>query len=158
MEEGVHRTCLFLTFQPRIQASLNRTLHAWNHHGIRTKKNKTPVAIYELSRQKAITRGYWTGDPGDDVGIIQFDPMYGVDQQGPLPPAAECIDDPEPGGAEPGDPVSQRQSGIFINLDDELDTVQEIMASFDWIREDSNWGIGVYVEAVIWLETLLSGC
>ena len=40
--------------------------------------NKTPIAIFELSRQAAITRSYWTGDPGDDYPTAS-DPMYGFD-------------------------------------------------------------------------------
>ncbi|KAJ6576731.1 hypothetical protein B0H10DRAFT_1836751 [Mycena sp. CBHHK59/15] len=78
MKNEVHRSCLYLVYQPRIQASLDRTRDAWNHHKIRTERNKTPVAIYELSREYALARGYWTGDPGDDVEFVANDPLYGA--------------------------------------------------------------------------------
>lgn len=58
MEDSVQRLCLFLVFHPRIQASLNRTRDAWNFHKVRTAKNKTPVALWNLSRMEAISRGY----------------------------------------------------------------------------------------------------
>ncbi|KAJ7588911.1 hypothetical protein C8J56DRAFT_785153, partial [Mycena floridula] len=59
--------CLYLVFQPCIQESLDQTREAWNHHQIRTAGYRTPVAIYELSRETAIRQGYWTGDSSDDV-------------------------------------------------------------------------------------------
>jgi len=72
--------------------SLDRTRDAWNHHKLRTMRNKTPIAIFELSRQAAITRGYWTGDPGDDHQTAS-DPMYGFDGEAPLPPPSDIFDD-----------------------------------------------------------------
>ncbi|KAJ7596163.1 hypothetical protein C8J56DRAFT_754162, partial [Mycena floridula] len=80
MEDTIHCLCLYLVFQPHIQASLDRTRDAWNHHRIRTAGNRTPLApMYELSRETAIRRGYWTGDPGDDVNIVHDDPHYGLE-------------------------------------------------------------------------------
>ncbi|KAJ7153363.1 hypothetical protein C8R46DRAFT_826528, partial [Mycena filopes] len=145
MENQLHAACLFLVFQPRIQASLDRTRDAWNHHRIRTAGNRTPIAIFELSRETAIRRGYWTGDMGDDLATAS-DPLYGYDGEAPMPPA----------GAEDGDSPStaptgiqaEREAGICLNDDEELDGVRGLRHDFDFDAEDGNWGIDVYCKAV----------
>ncbi len=109
MDVEVHRVCLFLVFHSRIQAALDRTRDAWNHHKLRTERNRTPVALYELSRETAINRGYWTGDPGDPVDEVSADPAYGVDQRAPAPPVAEMNEEPTQAGAEPGAADTQQQ-------------------------------------------------
>lgn len=93
VENAIHRVCLYIVYQPRIQASLDRTVTSWNNHHIRTANNKTPIAIYELSKMKAINRGYWTSDPGDDVSEAS-DPLYGEDPQACPPPNDELSEDP----------------------------------------------------------------
>ncbi len=150
MDEEVHRVCLFLVFHSRIQAALDRTRDAWNHHKLRTEHNRTPVALYELSRETALNRGYWTGDPGDPVEQVNSDPAYGVDSRVPAPPVAEMNEDPTEARAEPSaeDPQQQRDAGVLLNSDDELDRGREILRGFDFEREDGNWGIDVYIEAV----------
>ncbi|KAK7690570.1 hypothetical protein QCA50_005668 [Cerrena zonata] len=80
MENTIHRVCLFIVYQPRIQASLERTTNAWNNHRIRTAQNKTPIAIYELSKTKAIRLGYWNSDPDDDITDVA-ESLYGFDPQ-----------------------------------------------------------------------------
>ncbi|KAJ7662544.1 hypothetical protein DFH06DRAFT_355025 [Mycena polygramma] len=92
MTNEVHRACLFLVYQPRIQASLDRARDGWNHHGIRTERNKTLLALYEISREAAMRRGYWTGDPGDEPESVANDPLYGYDGEAALPPARESND------------------------------------------------------------------
>jgi hypothetical protein len=64
MENPIHRVCLYLVFRSHIQKSLDETVVSWNHHKIRTAGNKTPVAIYELSRRHAINRGTGVVIPG----------------------------------------------------------------------------------------------
>ncbi|KAJ6479899.1 hypothetical protein C8R47DRAFT_983223 [Mycena vitilis] len=150
MDDAIHRSCLFLVFQPRIQASLNRTRDAWNHHKIRTAHNKTPLAIFELSRETAIRRGYWTGDPGDDPGTAA-DPLYGYDGEGPLPPVSEQHGEPENVSQEPVGIEAEREAGICINDDEELQGAWDLMDDFDFDRDDENWGIDVYCEAVLLL-------
>ncbi len=150
MECEVHRVCLFLVFHKRIQDSLDRTRDAWNHHKIRTERNRTPVALFELSREKAILRGYWTGDPGDSLADVQDDPSYGVDDRAPPPPPDETRTDPGGHGEQPpvGDTDAERGAGVVINSEDELERAKEIMSDFDFDRDDKNWGIDVYIEAV----------
>ncbi|KAJ6554736.1 hypothetical protein B0H19DRAFT_927723 [Mycena capillaripes] len=151
MENPIHAACLFLVFQPRIQASLNRTRDAWNHHKIRTAGNRTPIALYELSRETAIRRGYWTGDMGDTRETAS-DPLYGYDGEAPNPPAGTQADsvesDPTPTGTQ-----EQREAGICVNDDDELGRVRDLMQDFDFDADDGNWGIDVYCRAVLLLSS-----
>ncbi|KAF8207865.1 hypothetical protein K438DRAFT_1575587 [Mycena galopus ATCC 62051] len=152
MDNPIHRSCLYLVFQPRIQASLNRTRDAWNHHKIRTAGNKTPIVIFELSRETAIGRGYWTGDNGDDLDTAT-DPFYGYDGDAPQPPISDHHDEPDSVSEEPEGIEAERAAGIFINDDEELHDTQQQMADFDFGRDDENWGIDVYCEAVILLRS-----
>ncbi|KAK0445297.1 uncharacterized protein EV420DRAFT_1314236 [Desarmillaria tabescens] len=146
MENSVHRICLFLVFHPRIQASLNRTRDAWNHHQLRTEHYKTPIAIYELSREKAIRRGYWTGDPGDHADQVRGDPHYGVDgdieNDYPYAPP-EAVQEQDPADTE-------------VNHDEDIDMARKLMGDFDFERDDLNWGIEVYCEVVSILTAILA--
>jgi hypothetical protein len=159
MENTVHRVCLFIVYQPRIQASLDRTRHSWNLHKIRTAGNKTPVALYELSKEFAIQRGFWTGDPGDDMATASSE-MYGHDPDAPVPPQDELRDDPEGrnGSDEQlhGDSEHMRQTGIHVNDDDEISWAREILSVFDLDREDGNWAIDIYCEAVVYLSSYVA--
>jgi hypothetical protein len=138
MESPIDRVCLFIVFQPRIQKSLDGTLTSWNLHKIRTAKNKTPLAIYELSREMAINRGYWTGDPGDDLATASH-PSYGEDGDAPLPPLNELANDPDaPDYNEPADAAAEREAGIFINHDDEVEEMKAALGDFDYLVDDGN--------------------
>lgn len=155
MNKDEHRACLFLVFQPRIQASLDRTRDGWNHHKIRTERNKTPVALFEISREQAIQRGYWTGDPGDAIERVANDPLYGYDGEAPLPPVGETDDVPD--SSDPPVGVdAEREAGVCINDDAELIAVKELMPEFDFEEEDNNWGIDVYCRAVIVLAAIMA--
>ncbi|KAJ7906727.1 hypothetical protein B0H13DRAFT_2333170 [Mycena leptocephala] len=112
-------------------------------HKIRTARNKIPIAIFELSREEAIRRGYWTGDPGDDPNVAA-DPFYGYDGHAPLPPIAEQNGEPQATADEPVGIDAEREAGICINDDEKLDDVRELMEDFDFGRDDENWGIDVY--------------
>ncbi|KAK7013506.1 Integrase catalytic domain-containing protein [Favolaschia claudopus] len=134
MENPIHRVCLFVVFQPRIQRSLEETIASWNRHKLRTAGNKSPQAIFELSKEKAINRGYWTGDPGDSVSDAS-DPHYGQDPDAPLPPTEELQSDPTSADySEYPNVAAEREAGIVINDDDE---------GF------GNWGIDLYCDAVM---------
>ncbi|KAK7012462.1 hypothetical protein R3P38DRAFT_2550252 [Favolaschia claudopus] len=146
MENPVHSACLFLVFQRRIQAALDRARDAWNHHHMRTQHDKTPIAIYELSRTAAITRGYWTGDPGDDMDAAS-DPLYGFDGDAPLPPSG--LPEPLERINQPTGTAEERESGILVNGDEDLAAAAELLGDFDCDRDDGNWGIEVYCEAVV---------
>jgi hypothetical protein len=151
MESNIHHVALYLVFQPRIQKSLNETVASWNFHKIRTAGNKTPTAIYELSRQHAINRGYWTGDPGDDLETAS-DPTYGHDPTMPMPPADELSSDPNAAISEEyADPVAEEEAGVFVTGDEEIEEARDILRDWDFVMEDGNWGIDMYCQAVIGL-------
>lgn len=157
MENPIHSTCLFLVFHKRIQAALDRARDAWNHHRMRTQRDKTPIAIYELSRTAAMTRGYWTGDPGDDVQHVGSDPLYGYDGEAPLPPAGSSGEDPLDRREQPLGTAAERDAGILVNGDDELMEARQLLGDFDCDAEDGNWGIEIYCEAVIRITSCLGG-
>lgn len=148
MNVEAHRVCLFLVYHKRIQEALDNTRDAWNHHKVRTERNRTPVAMWSLSRAEAQLRGYWTGDPGDNVGDI--DDMYGVDEQAPPPPSEEARSDPSTRGTQPtpGDTTAERNAGVVLNGDDELERARELLDGFDFDQDDGNWGRNVYSAAV----------
>nr|AOC97497.1 ethylene- and jasmonate-responsive plant defensin [Flammulina velutipes] len=135
-EDPIHCLAIFLVFQPRIQASLNRAKHAWNHHQIRTAHNRTPVALYELSREQLRVQGVWTGDVGDDVTCV--DGLYGVE------------------GAENGGlampPVDPSDPNHSLNDDADIEAARAALGDFDFEEEDGNWGIDVYCKAVLLLQ------
>ncbi|KAI1790623.1 hypothetical protein LXA43DRAFT_890572 [Ganoderma leucocontextum] len=147
MDVKAHRVCLFLVYHHRIQESLDRTRHAWNHHKIRTERNKTPVALFELSREMAMQRGYWTGDPGDSIEDAS-DPLYGVDGHAPPPPSNEVSEDPTNASNTPEGLEEERTAGITTNTDSELEEAQRLLADFDLLRDDEFWGIDIYCQAV----------
>ncbi|KAJ7586790.1 hypothetical protein C8J56DRAFT_787630, partial [Mycena floridula] len=94
LQSDVHCICLYIVFHPRIQASLDQTLTSWNLHKMSTEHSKTPESIYALSRTKAINRGYWSGDPGDDIETASC-LNYGRDSENKLgPPMDELRNDP----------------------------------------------------------------
>ncbi|KAJ7053201.1 hypothetical protein C8F01DRAFT_996999 [Mycena amicta] len=144
MDNIIHSTCLYLVFVNRIQESLDRSREAWNHHRVRTERNRTPIVLFELSREAAIRGGYWTGDAGDPLDEINE--LYGVDGEGPAPlhdnDASERME-------QPTTPQAQRQAGLLVNDDDELQLAASLLEGFDLNREDGNWGIDVYCEAVV---------
>ncbi|KJA13050.1 hypothetical protein HYPSUDRAFT_209869 [Hypholoma sublateritium FD-334 SS-4] len=113
MESEVQRVCLFLTYHKRIQHSLDETVASWNLHKVRTAGNKTPLALYQLSREKAINQGYWTGDPGDDVTDISEN--YGEDPNEAYSPADELAEDPNAADNRDfeNDVEMEREAGIF---------------------------------------------
>ncbi|KAJ3965339.1 hypothetical protein EV361DRAFT_855572 [Lentinula raphanica] len=138
MTNNIQRLCLYVVFQPRIQQSLNRTADAWNQHRISTAGHKTPIALYELSREHAKTRGYWTGDPGDDIRTAR-DPLYGLEAE---------LD-----GGMPGDHQVPEEDSADIRVNDEDAILYARSAfkdmGFDVEQEDGNWGIENYCQAVL---------
>ncbi|KAJ7429696.1 hypothetical protein B0H11DRAFT_1766652 [Mycena galericulata] len=149
MENPVHRICLYIVFKPRIQHSLDETRASWNLHKIRTAGNKSPTVIYELSKTRAINRGYWTGDPGDDIQTAS-ERTYGEDPAEQLPPADELAGDPtSPDRSEYPDVAAERDAGVFVTEDEEIREGREILEDLDVTGDDGNWGIDIYCRAVL---------
>lgn len=152
----IHRICLYIVFQPRIQQSLDETVASWNLHKVRTAHNKTPLAMYQLSREKAITQGYWTGDPGDNQDTAS-DPLYGYDPEERSPPDEELASDPEaPYQGEYEDAEAEKAAGVFVNEDEEIQEAREILKDMDLTADDGNSGIDVYCEAVLRITSFFS--
>ena len=155
MESDIHRVCLFLTYHHRIQHSLDETVASWNLHKVRTAGNKTPVALYQLSREKAINQGYWTGDPGDDVDNVSDN--YGEDINEAFAPADELTEDPQTADYRDfGDDVEgEREAGIFVNDDEEIEAAKERLGDYNFAADDGNFGIDVYCNAITRLTALM---
>ncbi|KAK6971534.1 Integrase catalytic domain-containing protein, partial [Favolaschia claudopus] len=155
MENPIHRICLYIVFQPRIQLSLDETRSSWNLHKIRTAGNKTPMAIYELSKTRAINRGYWNSDPGDDIPTAS-NPTYGEDPEEQLPPADELSGDPVAADhTEFPEATAERDAGVFVNADDEIRAAAELLIELNLAEDDGNWGVDLYCRAVIVLTSHL---
>ena len=119
MESALNCICLFITFQRQMQQSLDETVATWNLHKVRTAGNKTPLALYQLSREQAINQGYWTRDPGNDLDAV--DTMYGEDGKAGLPPANKLSDDPvDRSHWEFFSTDEERNAGIFVVDDEEI--------------------------------------
>lgn len=145
--------CLYLVFQPRIQRSLDETVSSWNRHKVRTAGNRTPIALWELSREKAINAGYWTGDPGDDVSEV--DEGYGVDGDSTfIPPDDELARDPlAPQTDQFGSRDEEQMAGIFVTEDEAIQEARDVLHDVDFEEEDGNWGIEVYCAIGLRLST-----
>ncbi|KAK6981210.1 hypothetical protein R3P38DRAFT_3333867 [Favolaschia claudopus] len=147
MENPIHRVCLFVR-------SLEETIASWNRHKLRTAGNKFPQAIF--GKEKAINRGYWTGDPGDPVSDAS-DPHYGQDPDAPLPPTDELqSDSTSVDYSEYPNVAAEREAGIVINDDDEVRECKEILMGMDFLSDDGNWGIDLYCDAVMNLCVLVN--
>ncbi|KAJ7592085.1 hypothetical protein C8J56DRAFT_781303 [Mycena floridula] len=156
LENDVHHICLYIIFQPQIQASLQRTISSWNLHRMRTEHYKTLISIYELSREKAIVRGHWSGDPGDDIATASHVDYGRESENEPMPPLDELQDDPVcPIRADYTSVDEERNDGVFLNDDDEIATGRRLLEGLDLIAEDQNWGINLYCEAVLLMESCL---
>ncbi|KAJ7174889.1 hypothetical protein C8R46DRAFT_1031481 [Mycena filopes] len=117
--------------------SLDETRSSWNLHKIRTAGNKTPTALYQLSRTRAINR-------------TASHPTYGEDPTEQLPPADELRGNPvSPDHTEYPDVDAERLAGVFVNEDEEIREGREILEELDVTEDDGNWGIDIYCRAVV---------
>jgi hypothetical protein len=148
MDNAVHRVCLYHVFFPCIQASLEQARLAWNNHQIRTERNRTPIMLFELSRVELLRAGKWTGDPGDEIDIADH-PLYGVDGEGPLPPADETLcEETEEQKDWPLNEDLEKENGVRVNSENELAEGLTYLAGFDLAQDDDESGIQVYCKAV----------
>ncbi|THU75827.1 hypothetical protein K435DRAFT_880109 [Dendrothele bispora CBS 962.96] len=106
-------------------------------------------------KEKAINQGYWCNNPGDNHVETASDPTYGQ-EDGQLPPLDELADDPENSDyTKYNSKDDEKAAGLFVNDDDEIVEGKEYFSQcgFDWEREDNNWGIDIYCEAVTQMES-----
>jgi hypothetical protein len=71
-----------------------------------------------------------------------------VDLNSSQPPLDKLADDPPQTDYEEMDPNCEREAGIFVNHYDEIVEMREALNNFDFEKEDNNYGIKVYCEAV----------
>jgi hypothetical protein len=148
MDNAIHRVCLYHVFFPRIQESLERACFAWNNHQIRTEQNRTAIILFELSRTELTRIGKWTGDPGDENSTASH-PHYGVDGEGPLPPAEEILQEATEVQEDWSmDEDIEKENGVRVNGAEELTEGLKYLAGFDLAQDDGNFGIHVFPNAV----------
>ncbi|KAF6746368.1 hypothetical protein DFP72DRAFT_823198 [Ephemerocybe angulata] len=146
-----HLTALFLVYHPRIQKSLDETTTSWNNHSLRTERYKTPFALYELSKERAINAGYWDFDAGDNVSNVGDDYGEEGDEPGaedsqPVPPRSdyfETLDD-------------EIEAGIVTTDDEVLSEARDALGGMDLEKDDGAWGIDTYCEVVLRLTAFYS--
>ncbi|KAF8587975.1 hypothetical protein K439DRAFT_1336532 [Ramaria rubella] len=143
MKNIVHQACLYLVYQSQIQASLDHTRSAWNLHKICTAGNKTPTALFELSKMKAHNSGYWYSDLGDTPTDAN-DPEYGVDPEACTPPTNELTEDLIQLNRQEDIP----HRGASMETDKELAKAAELLKDIDLQAPDTDWGTSTYREAV----------
>ncbi|KAJ7587537.1 hypothetical protein C8J56DRAFT_890449 [Mycena floridula] len=82
---------------------------------------------------------------------------YGRESENePMPPLDELQDDPVcPIRADYTSVDEERNDGVFLNDDDEIATGRHLLEGLDLIAEDQNWGINLYCEAVLLMESRL---
>src|SRR6266849_6488336 len=140
MEICLHQIALCLCFGPRIQRSLGEMKTAWNAHSLHGEQNQSPNLSWSISKTEAITCGTWP-DPGDPIHIATSS-LYGVDDEDDISPPIQEIDE------DPNNVQAEVDNGIQVNTDAELHEAQKLLADFDFNRDDGNWGIDVYIDAV----------
>ena len=69
-----HLFALHYVFLPRINASLSEFRLQWNHHGLRTSRHQSPLALWQTSIIRT----------ADDSPLVNFQD-YGIDYDGPVP-------------------------------------------------------------------------
>ncbi|KAF5340076.1 hypothetical protein D9611_012341 [Ephemerocybe angulata] len=145
-DSPIHLVSLYLVYHPRIQDSLNETITSWNNHSLRTERYKTPLALYELSRETAINAGYWNSDVGDRPEDVNDD--YGVE--------GECASEKE-AEEEPVAPRSDHfasleeeiEAGIVITDDEFIAEAREAVSDMDLGQDDGSWGIDLYCDVLL---------
>ena len=72
---NLHRFALHYIYVPRINQSLKKFKHGWNHHGVRTEHNLSPHQLFVRGALQLQRSGLNALDFFQDV-----DSMYGVDE------------------------------------------------------------------------------
>jgi hypothetical protein len=134
IEIRLHKIALFLVYQSKIQRSLDEMQHAWNHHRLRSEGNRSPVLLFELSCDKAIREGYWTGDPGDPIQVV--DALYGTKDTDNFSSSDSGESEEEPDNNRP---------------DNFIGEAHRLIGNIDCTGDDGNWGINWYQNVVLLL-------
>jgi len=131
----LHLILLHYIFKPRINKSLKLFCNAWNHHPLRTERNKSPVRIWQSGMSDYRNRELNTTQAIFNTGEEHIDDLewYGYD---PNVAYHRTYD-------EPGQVVVDDVLGNFVNLQVYL---QE--QNVDPLRNSQNLGVDIFVEAL----------
>lgn len=117
--------CLHTVFLPRIQKSLDTFSSIWNHHGLRTMNNRSPLQLWHRGILENLNNeaadGVFDADGADHANI-------GIDFNGPVANIHTNNDIQVP--------------EIVLHLPDQL---LEDIANLDPLQEDGNFGIDHYL-------------
>ena len=133
-DNDIHIFALHFVYMPRINRSLKEFTDAWNHHPLRTEKNRSPLAVW--------TEGFYdhtTSQPDilDLLDITETDlALYGIDFDGPTPELQTNNDVQVP--------------DIDLNFNEI--TQQYMQNSFDPLQNDNDYGVSLYCQLVEYLE------
>lgn len=121
-----------LVFHLQIQASLDHSRKAWNHHQIQIAGYCTHVVMYKLSRKKSIRQGYWTGGPGGWKCRWTMQNWGGIWMLMGLQWLRRV-----------------KKTRHFTSMMMDIASAREMLEDFDFLEDDGNWGIDVFCWAVV---------
>lgn len=132
----VHMFTLHFTFLPRINHALHEYMEAFNNHSIRTARNWSPYQLW--------LNGMMHGDNPLAKGELDEDPIdfhnYGQDADGPSP-----FDESDNNVQVPP-----------IDLDHADSITTQLKQAIDPLRSTTEMGIGIYIEALAFVENLIT--
>ncbi|KAJ7588662.1 hypothetical protein C8J56DRAFT_889428 [Mycena floridula] len=92
----------------------------------------------------------------DDIATASHVDYGRESENKPMPPLDELQDDlVHPICADYTSVDEERNDGVFLNDDDEIATGRHLLEGLDLIAEDQNWGINLYCEVVLLMESRL---
>lgn len=73
-----------------------------------------------------------------------------------MPPSDELASDPmAPVTEDFPDVAAEKAAGIFVNSDEEIEEMRDVLHNWDFEMDDGNWGIDMYCQAVLAVGTHL---
>ena len=143
LNNAFHRLVLHFIFKPRINRALTLFADSWNHHPLRTARNRSPIRIWQngmldirnrnLNTVQGFVRNY--DEPIDDLE------WYGYDPNAPLAQMPE----------ELNQVVVEDLLNGYIHLENYLD--QRINP----LQESPSFGIDLYLQALDYCSQLVEG-
>ena len=129
--DNVQLFALHFVYLPRINQSLSEFRLQYNHHPLRTARNQSPLQIYHEGVLQFSTH---TGPRSIIEGQVP-DPLYGVDEEAPLPASQSGSDDNTVEVVSPANPL---QHGDH----------QRLIADVDPTEDDGQHGVALYVRVL----------
>ena len=78
MEDDVDLFCLHYVYKPRINNAINLFTQGWNHHKLRTERNRTPIQLFTEGMLSLHGSGYTAvrdifDNPDDETQFQEID-------------------------------------------------------------------------------------